>query len=51
MSETVQGMCENCNERPAEKPGVCPYRYEMEGDEETLCNCCEHCVRQCAEGV
>lgn len=35
---------------PAEPLHVCPYAYEIRADE-TLCNCCEACERECADGA
>ena len=27
---------------------TCPYAEEINGDEETLCNCCKECENECA---
>lgn len=29
----------------------CPYSYEIHGDADTLCNCCEECEKQCAYDI
>jgi len=31
----------------ADQDHTCPYREELNGDSETLCNCCENCRRAC----
>ena len=32
-------------------PHRCPYRSEIEGDDETLCMCCVVCEEECARDV
>lgn len=29
----------------------CPYRSDVNDDEDTLCNCCEGCTTECAEDI
>ena len=30
---------------------MCPYKTEMFGDYETLCNCCDECTNQCGYDI
>lgn len=32
-------------------PHICPYRDDVNGDSETLCNCCEDCTHECAMDI
>lgn len=32
---------------PAQAPGPCPYKSEINDDSETLCTCCEDCRHEC----
>lgn len=32
-------------------PHSCPYRSEIAGDDETLCNCCSDCRWQCQQDI
>ena len=41
--------CKGQNE--ARYPHTCPYRSEIHDDTTTLCECCNHCVRECAMDV
>lgn len=47
----IVDACGNCKERPAEPPHTCTLRYELHNDDETLCDCCDNCARECAEDV
>ena len=39
--------CQN----PATAPHTCPYQDEINGDDETLCTCCESCEHSCAMDI
>ena len=39
------GFCEQCDDNPGTEPHTCPY-----GDE-SLCNCCDTCVHECAMDI
>lgn len=45
------GLCENCNRNAAMPSHPCPYREEIGGDSETLCNCCAACQYDCAMDI
>lgn len=34
--------------RPAEPAHICPFKSEINDDEETLCTCCPECTQECA---
>lgn len=34
--------------RAGEEMHTCPYKSEINNDDETLCNCCAECAQQCA---
>lgn len=38
--------CENCS-NPGESLHTCPYKEDISGDSETLCNCCGSCQYSC----
>lgn len=29
----------------------CPYKMDVEDDEESLCPCCEKCMHECAQDI
>ena len=33
------------------KAHTCPYREDVHGDNESLCNCCEQCQHECAMDI
>jgi len=43
-------MC-GCGRNPIETDHICPYHSYINGDDETLCNCCSDCERDCAMDV
>ena len=38
-------------EGPCEYLHTCPYRVEINDDNESLCNCCGECEGECAQDV
>lgn len=44
-------ICERCKTTPGVDPHTCPFREAINGDEETLCNCCADCVSKCSDEV
>jgi hypothetical protein len=36
---------------PAAPLGKCPYKSDIHGDDETLCNCCYDCRLACADEI
>ena len=43
--------CESCGKNDATEPHTCPYAEEINNNSETLCNCCQDCVNQCAMDI
>jgi len=48
--------CENCLKYKEECKGeqelhTCPFRSEINDDDETLCNCCDYQMDKCANDV
>ena len=50
MVELAIEKCCRCGGEGSD-PHICPYRYELNGDDTTLCNCCEGCTQECAWDV
>lgn len=44
-------LCSRCQKNETIDMHVCPYRSDMEDDNETLCNCCNECSSECAFGI
>lgn len=42
--------CQSCGGDGSELHS-CPFREEIGGDAETLCNCCEGCTKECAYDI
>ena len=36
-----------CKHEPLDKH-TCPYQEDVNGDSESLCNCCDECTQECA---
>lgn len=49
--EVIKTECFFGGEHDACKPHTCPYREEIDNDNETLCNCCDDCKQQCADDI
>lgn len=44
--------CQGCGEEQLYTPGhTCPFKSDIHGDDETLCNCCEDCVYDCLMSI
>jgi hypothetical protein len=43
--------CECCNDLVTGKMHICPFREDIHGDSETLCNCCGDCEHQCCMDI
>lgn len=43
----ARGGCKN----PAAEPHTCPFSEEINGDSESLCNCCDDCMYECAMDI
>lgn len=44
-------LCPSCKKNPATEPHKCPYRVEINDDEEFTCTCCEDCEYECAQDI
>ena len=40
-----------CGSSESEEPHTCPYAEDMNGDSESLCNCCASCQHNCAMDI
>ena len=49
MENTMIEICDCGNN--VESLHTCPYREEINGDSETLCNCCSDCEHTCAMDI
>lgn len=50
-SNNQKSTCSNCGKNPADEQHICPYRQDIDGDEETLCNCCISCTNECCRDI
>jgi hypothetical protein len=48
-----QAICQGRHgcQNPAAELHVCPYQSEINDDNETLCNCCSECERDCSDDI
>ena len=46
--DVAEGMCEACGKNPKAEPHTCPFKEEINGDDKSLCTCCESCTENCA---
>ena len=54
MSEPEKEKCQgiHCDGKgEAQAPHPCPYKSDINDDNETLCNCCEGCAFECAQDI
>lgn len=40
-----------CPHAPTDDPHPCPYRSDVNNDDDTLCRCCDACRHECAQDV
>lgn len=40
-----------CSHTTTEEPHTCPYKSDVNNDNETLCRCCGSCAHECAMDV
>lgn len=51
MSDTdCDGGYEGCL-GPEKEEHMCPFKQDIEGDEESLCNCCDSCRQICVSEI
>ena len=44
---TDPAKCQKCQKEPATEQHICPFKEEVYDDNETRCNCCKECERDC----
>ena len=37
--------------KEVESSHLCPYKREIDNDEETTCNCCDDCTNECSNDI
>ena len=47
----ADGSCPKCKVGTAIEDHTCPYAEEINEDHESLCDCCEDCIRECAMNI
>lgn len=43
--------CRGCGGKPSKEEHTCPYAEEINGDDSSLCNCCDDCSHECAMDI
>ena len=46
--DVQEDKCPKCKKNPATDSHICPYKQDINDDEETLCTCCDECRQECA---
>lgn len=41
-------LCESCQKNPRQDEHTCPLAEEINDDSESMCNCCDECILNCA---
>jgi len=45
-------LCGSCGRTgPSDIPYPCPYRVQIEHDDQTLCSCCDRCRDECERNI
>ena len=47
----ADGSCPKCKVGTAIEDHTCPYASEINDDNESLCDCCEDCIGNCADDI
>lgn len=47
FDENEPFLCQRCGEKMVVEMHTCPYKEDINGDFETLCNCCKDCQDVC----
>ena len=45
------GNCSRCHTNDAADEHTCPYATEINGDYESLCDCCDDCKNECCMDI
>lgn len=51
MNMKNESKCNSCGNAPAKKLHPCPFKVEVNDDDETLCDCCDDCMDECAGDI
>lgn len=43
--------CQRCQKEMGVDDHTCPFAEDVNGDSETLCNCCDSCRGECADCI
>lgn len=49
--ESPKEVCQSCLKNEACEPHTCPYAEDINGDSESMCNCCSDCEYNCAMDI
>lgn len=44
----IINKCHSCDYEGTEQKHSCPFKSEINGNDEDVCNCCDNCQRRCA---
>ncbi len=47
----VENLCSHCETRPREEDHTCPFAEDVNGDFDSLCDCCDDCTHECAMDI
>lgn len=47
----LKNLCSVCEIDEAQDLHTCPAKMELLNDDETLCNCCPDCTKECANNI
>ena len=45
------GKCSSCNNNDAQQEHTCPYAEDINGDSDSLCDCCSDCIHECCMDI
>ena len=43
--------CSSCSKNDAKSLHACPFAEDVHNDRQSLCNCCDNCVRECCAEI
>lgn len=51
LSVVLTGECAGCGVNEGLPKHPCPYKEDIDGDNETMCNCCDRCIGVCSDEI
>jgi hypothetical protein len=51
LEDHNEPRCPRSKNHEGKQPHVCPFRWEINDDDETLCTCCDDCTQECADDI